>query len=179
MFSHRSFLSSAIAAVVVLALTAAAAAGVSPTRISTYHPTGLRGSTLHGSCWTSSNAVSRSDAYRCMVGNNIYDPCFRLGSNRVGCPSDLAANRGVFIDVPNFPSNPAQTPSAWAMELSNGLSCSVITGAGISGYPFGCGGSMTCSTPRRGSPRYTAMCGNANGGRVRSPRAYNVIQIWM
>jgi hypothetical protein len=32
--------------------------------------------TVTGYCWTSSNATDRTDAWRCMTGNYIYDPCF-------------------------------------------------------------------------------------------------------
>ncbi len=174
------FRSSALAAAaVVLALTGLAAAALSPTRVSTYHPAGLRGPTLHGSCWTDSNATARRDAYRCMVGNDIYDPCFTAGAHLVGCPNDVASNRGVYIVIPSFPSNPSGTPAPWSMELSNAAQCTVVTGTGIQGYPFGCTDSLMCSWPRRGSPRYTATCGRQTNDRVPSPRVYHVIQIWM
>lgn len=31
---------------------------------------------ISGYCWTSSNISSNPAAWRCMSGNNIYDPCF-------------------------------------------------------------------------------------------------------
>ena len=31
---------------------------------------------ISGYCWTSSNISSNPAAWRCMAGNNIYDPCF-------------------------------------------------------------------------------------------------------
>jgi hypothetical protein len=42
-----------------------------------------------GYCWTTSIGDSRSDAFRCFVGNFIHDPCFAntvVSSNFVLCP---------------------------------------------------------------------------------------------
>lgn len=48
---------------------------------SPWSPSGVRqgfvvSGKVKGSCWTHSLASDRSDAWRCMAGNDIYDPCF-------------------------------------------------------------------------------------------------------
>jgi hypothetical protein len=156
------------------------ASGATPTTVVMYHPANMRVvRLLHGKCWTGSIAAPRRDAFRCMTGNDIYDPCFEESATRVACPSDVLTNRGVAIAVPVLPSNPVTVPaSAWAMELQNHAACDVITGAGIAGYPFGCSGTLMCSSPHKIGSNYTATCANETAKGVGHARVYRVIKVW-
>ncbi len=68
------------------AVPVAAGAGTTSTRIETVYPWLSHGKlkagfkvagTVKGTCWTSSIAVSTSNAYRCMTNESLlYDPCF-------------------------------------------------------------------------------------------------------
>jgi hypothetical protein len=87
------------------------------TRVTTYVPIVPPGPAVSGSCWTRSIAApSRTDAYRCMVGNVIYDPCF------------APKRRGdVVCDV-----NPAMGVRGFALRLTKPLPVeATFTGGGI------------------------------------------------
>src|SRR5437868_7422416 len=94
-----------LSAIIVLAITMLAIqpAGAYPgkTNIITYKAAGMRmsGKAVKGYCWTGSLASSSANAYRCMVGNSIMDPCFFVSNKVVNCPQDLAANTGLVINL--------------------------------------------------------------------------------
>jgi hypothetical protein len=161
---------------------AAALSSNSPaaTMLVTYHPTHMRvARVLHGSCWTGSIAAPRRDAFRCMVGNDIYDPCFEQNARRVACPTDVRADRGIAVDVSSLPQNPVNAPaSAWAMELQNNASCGAITGAGIAGYPYGCTGPLMCTAPHEIHSSYVVTCIPENAKGAGHARVYRVTRIW-
>jgi hypothetical protein len=100
--------------------------------------------TVAGSCWTGSIASNRSDAYRCMAGNSIHDPCFALARDSVACPEDLVADSGIVMKLttplPAAQSPPAQ-PQAWALLLQGDAPCLRATGTlEDPDYPFYCKG---------------------------------------
>lgn len=106
---------------------------------------------VSGHCWTSSIASRRSDAFRCMTGNEIYDPCFKIGAKSVACPDEAALNTGILMNLTQ-PLPPAQSPppspQAWAMVLESGAHCSRATGTVDPGYPYYCSGVRgQCSEP--------------------------------
>ncbi len=115
---------------------AAAPAAVSQTEVITFEPGAPAGDAQEGSCWTNSLAVWRTEAWRCMVGNNIFDPCF-AGGDEVICGADP------ITDTPGFLLNlteslPASDLSAeaqaaenhaWMAELADGTICGFATGA--------------------------------------------------
>ncbi len=83
---------------VAVGTTAAASPARTPTRtkIVVYTPFTIDGQLTHGikvvktisgSCWTGSEGARRSDAWRCMSGNYIHDPCFSGPATWVACPS--------------------------------------------------------------------------------------------
>ncbi len=123
-------------------LVPAASLASGATRVIHFGPFGSHGgmrldyrasSTLHGYCWTESIASARSDAWRCMVGNRIFDPCFTNPSHsRVACADD-AFSRSVTLVVLDRPlprRGPNQSPPLpWALRLANGTRCQVATGA--------------------------------------------------
>ena len=144
-------------------------------------------STVQGNCWTSSIASGRSDAYRCMAGNYIYDPCFVYGSNSVACPTvGTGIEQGTVIDLTQpLPQAGSEAPGAappFALELANGDACNIETGAGIANFPFMCGGkvSLACespSAPVQGT--VYVQCGPINSqGQVPSTKPYGVAVIY-
>ncbi|MHB1930959.1 MAG: hypothetical protein ACYDEN_03920 [Acidimicrobiales bacterium] len=95
------------------------------------------GGTVRGTCWAPSIAVSTADAYRCISGNAIYDPCFaRTASARTGqlaCAVDPWTKVELFdlgkpIGKGAVHSN--GRPVVWADRLANGVSCTLDTGTG-------------------------------------------------
>lgn len=90
-----------------------------------------------GYCYTGSLSAGRDDAWRCFVGNYIYDPCFSSAVARgvVVCPN-LQVNGGIEIRLtrrlPQGMANPAP-PSLheqpWNIELTSGRHCAFSSGA--------------------------------------------------
>ena len=105
-----------------------------PTQIIKYAvPSSLPTSSVSGYCWTGSIAAPyRADAWRCMVGNSIQDPCFTAAGGSVFCPEDPANNAGMLIKLTKplpAPEAAAGTGNwAWRLELANGVFCEPFTG---------------------------------------------------
>ena len=168
----------ACVAVLVLSFAAAATANAKTggTSIHLYTPfnggvtaKGVRiAKTVTGYCWTTSSSDTRSDAYRCFVGNFIHDPCFanNLGSaNYVLCPLSFPGSKVLRIRLTrslpaaNPSSNPMRYPP-WALQLAGGRWCEILSGATgvIAGVRinYGCaGGGILLGNPRRGSKTWT------------------------
>ena len=106
---------------------------VAETALITYLPE-LPDATQEGSCWTTSIAAfGREDAWRCMVENSIYDPCFQLDDGTVVCGADPVTGEVGFQLVLTEPlpesDLPADAvPSAWMVVLADGTFCSRATG---------------------------------------------------
>jgi len=111
-----------------------------------------------GSCWEHSLAIGHSNAYRCVVGNEIHDPCYRLSDRSVACGG------GLRIVVPSLPNDaPAESHLAY-FTLDNGVRCVRPTGTSWPDYPYGCGQHLQCSEPHPKSLEgpmddYYAVCG--------------------
>ncbi|MCW2685361.1 MAG: afsK7, partial [Mycobacterium sp.] len=91
-----------------------------------------------GHCWTSSETTPRHDAWRCMTGNYIYDPCFSSPrtATLVLCPVEPWRNRGVKMRLTRaLPGAMANHGSLtvrnqpWALELYDGRKCVLAGGA--------------------------------------------------
>ena len=94
---------------------------------------------MTGTCFAGSFADSgRSDAWRCMSGNKIYDPCFAgfegarpvvacLSSPTTGVAVVLTPTGGVPVQEANRKNLLTSLP--WSLELVNGASCGLLTGA--------------------------------------------------
>jgi hypothetical protein len=117
------------------------ALGAQSTRVVMYAPFGSGGlhagytvtSKMHGDCWTGSIASQRPDAWRCMVSNSIYDPCFSNAAlTSVACPTNAFSKSVVLIvldkPLPVKERNKGGS-SPWALSLSNGARCYMATGA--------------------------------------------------
>jgi hypothetical protein len=64
---------------IVIALmcgSALAAAPAQKTDVTVFQPAVPAGPSRTGECWTDSIAVARAGVWRCMLGNEIRDPCF-------------------------------------------------------------------------------------------------------
>lgn len=133
-----------------------------------------------GYCWTNSIASQRSDAYRCMVGNAIHDPCFALGAGSVACPLDLAANSGLLISLTKPLPAAASNANAFQMQLASGARCGIGTGTTIPDYPFYCTGNLVCSAPPPGPPHDAVFvrCATAANGKVGKAGSYLVTTLY-
>ncbi len=87
-----------------------------------------------GHCWTGSIVVPVANAYRCLVGNEIADPCFapqhRDRPGTVACvTAPWLAARVVTLTHP-LPETTSRGHAAnpWALQLANGARCIAATG---------------------------------------------------
>jgi len=118
-----------------------------------------------GFCWVGSIADPyRTDSWRCMEGNAIHDPCFRLSDRKaVVCGANPATGTHGFKlnltkPLPESDAHPAPTdhPWPWLVELTDGTTCMRFTGTapfvdGQAGY-YGC--------PSQDKGRQTLLLGN-------------------
>ena len=88
-----------------------------------------------GHCFAPSQTASRSDAWRCVIGNLLLDPCFSSAKARgvVVCP-DRQVNSGISIRLTRALPRPAPRRSRslsdrpWNIELANGQHCLLSSG---------------------------------------------------
>ena len=124
---------------------------------------GLRaGPTLKGSCFSGSIGLPRPDAWRCMVGNEILDPCLQspkgTRSGLVCVVGDKGVRLRLMKTLPRaFRNRPETSFFAWRLALANGDVCQRFTGtaAGViqgHGLVYGCTSGGTTTEPTR-SPR--------------------------
>ncbi|HEY6356934.1 MAG TPA: hypothetical protein VIX35_01740 [Vicinamibacterales bacterium] len=168
-------------------ILSASSAGAGHTQVIDYHPTHMTVvKTVSGSCWEGSIAANRSDAFRCMTGNEISDPCFVRSATSVACPDIPTADSGLLIKLTTpLPQNHvsgAETP--WAMSVASNIRCRVGTGTVIPGFPYYCSSSLVCAVPSldKQSSEYFTECGvgeaSSSGPRVPSRKHYAVTVLW-
>jgi hypothetical protein len=173
------------AAVFALALLAAAVPALAAPTIAARTSTMIfNAKSMHvtaresGYCWTTSIASHRSDAYRCMTGNSIHDPCFTRSQRSVVCPTDLASNSGIEVSLtkPLPPPQRQAAANAWQMQLRSGEMCNIGTGTTLPGYPFYCSGTsnLVCSAPPPGkaSTAVFVHCARAKNGTIAAAGSY-------
>ena len=165
-----------VVVIVALALVSTAGASTAGTEIELYAPfsadtiaSGIQvGHVARGSCWTTSIADSRTDAFRCTVGNYIHDPCFASSPGGptvyVLCPMYTPAAKVLRINLTKaLPSHaggsdPMHYPP-WAIQTATGKWCTAITGATsmVAGMrvSYGCiGGGVLLGSPHRASANW-------------------------
>lgn len=82
-------------------------------------------------------AVGRPDAWRCMVENTIYDPCFALDETHLMCrPNPIVDDIGTYIEVtePLTEGTATETPEneqVWLFVLADGTYCTPLTGTSM------------------------------------------------
>jgi hypothetical protein len=123
------------------------------------------GATGRGYCWTASLAADTSDAYRCMQGNAIHDPCFAASTHAttVACFLDPWHSVTVLRLTRRLPSHgrrPSGPVLPWAIVTSTGLHCVFLTGAtapmGGERINYGCtDGSYLLGNPNTSQPLWT------------------------
>jgi len=76
---------------------------------------------------------NRADAWRCIVGNEIYDPCFsaRPHATSVICDASPTKPAGFILKLAApLPTHlPASDKQVWMMRLGDGVMCGFLTGA--------------------------------------------------
>lgn len=130
--------------------TPSAAQDVTETKVIHFTPALPNTEAREGYCWTASLADRRADAFRCMIGNQIFDPCFVLEGDKVVCGANPVTKEPGFPLKLTQPLPAARSPSngadnwAWMVELADGTVCSFLTGAtgGFEGkrLNYGCSG---------------------------------------
>lgn len=125
-------------------------------------------STERGSC-QGSNLLARSDALRCFLGNNIYDPCFSAQSAtpRVICatgPDDHQAVEVTLTEALPPIRDSAGDPtsgSPWTLTLVDGQTCGSLGGAtttlGGQRLNYGCDRGDIYGDVDRSSPLWTVL----------------------
>lgn len=131
---------------------------------------------VEGTC--SGNAAAspeRPDAWRCSAGNEVLDPCFQtlMGDSKVlACAEDPFAADVTLLtltaDLPDPTVTDAPTFGGlpWALELSNGQRCTLLTGATapVAGMRvnYGCAdGAQVVGNVDRQGPRWRVFYGTA------------------
>ncbi len=105
---------------------------VTSTEVINYTPTEIPSETQAGSCWTNAIGLDREDAYRCMVGNQIFDPCFVVDEQpTVVCGADPTTGETGFVlelTQPLPPPDVGNLAMPWLIELADGTICGLMTG---------------------------------------------------
>jgi hypothetical protein len=139
------------------AITGGLAAGVKATRSGS------------GSCWEGSVEDQRSDAWRCTVGNYLYDPCYSGPPKLVACPRDALGHRVLVIHLTApLPRGKADPPLNTAralpvrVRLTNGRLCGFSGGAtatiGGMRLNYACPhGAWLVGGPDRSTPIWTIL----------------------
>lgn len=191
-----------LAAVVTLAVIPAwAQAGATPrTAVTLYQAFTPSGQIIphvrveSGYCWESSVVSARYDAFRCFVGNYIYDPCFSppVGSQTVVvCPTpwnDTAIAISLTKPLPaSFNHAAASTAmQPWAVQTTSGQDCVFASGAtavshGVRENYFcgtGTGGAALWGYPARG-PAWTIRTTPVDATSVSGARRVTLRRVWI
>lgn len=119
-----------------------------------------------GVCWTNSIAAPREGAWRCMAGNEIFDPCFAFGP-AVVCGVNPAADQQGFRLVLDRPllstlAVSAEADTGWLIQLADGTICNRATGA--RGMVDGQMTTYYCTSKRNDDS--AAVLGELRTGRV-------------
>lgn len=89
---------------------------------------------LQGECLTHSQVSPREDAWRCMSGSRLFDPCYvrtYVKRNEVICPTAPWLQAGIQIALGHELPQPTVEIDAyqqlpWAMQLVNGKYCKLV-----------------------------------------------------
>ncbi len=143
---------------------------------------------LSGTCVAP--GVAGTTSYRCFAQpqSTIYDTCFappNATSGALECVADPSAPEAVEFDAGALPAAlfgaPATRP--WAMQLSNGQVCILVSAAGGGLGPFACptpGATSSvadCHGPQPAVPWWSAAC-QAQESASSAFSAVRVVKIW-
>ncbi len=161
----------------------AATASSVRTQVMHYVPAKPDASTAQeGTCLAGSVALpARADAFRCMTGNAIHDPCFQLADGSLVCDANPATGDAGFLltltgslpaaNAPSADQSATAAKSAWLVQLADGTVCGVNTGAtgGVNGERanYGCPSNEWIFgdlIPGDATTPWTAVLGRLNVG---------------
>ncbi len=140
MFQQRTRLGLSVLLLTALAAIQGWAGGwpLTETKIIHYVPGSPAAESREGRCWTTSIAIPRPDAWRCMVGNQIFDPCFALADGKsVECGANPWKSKPGFrlnltepLPKPDITAQTAAlaAKSCWLLVLADGTVCTPATG---------------------------------------------------
>jgi hypothetical protein len=148
---------------------------------------GFQVRTAKGSCWVSSELATRTDAYRCTIGDVIYDPCFSsqysASLNKVACPTSPKEMQVIELTDP-LPEqlNDEGELQVWMLILGNGDQCNSGIGAGPD--PRGdlylsmtCeSGSLIWGNPDKSSSAWTVQASKDEKGPLSTMQVTEVYQ---
>ena len=180
-----------ISAAAALVLAASAAGSSQTTRVTNFRAYLDRGPapgltivrTAKGECFAGSIADARSDAWRCMVGNYVSDPCFSdpAVASWVLCPLDGTPFGTKLLRISlakSLPKNLGNKGAAgqgnpWAIKLPGGKICTALTGATSSFHGrrvnYSCGRrAFLAGSPDRSKPTWTITLGTGPKSRART-----------
>jgi hypothetical protein len=183
----------AVAGVMTMPAAATAHSRTTATIFQAFAPDGaptLNTRPKSGSCWTGALTIARSDAWRCLVGNYIYDPCFSSSQAQgvVICPN-LQVNGGVEIHLtkrlPRGMGNtgtPSLNDQPWNIQLTNGHHCMLSSGATnvVHGkrLNYFCGGGLKYGLwgfPRRNGEPWTILVGPFTATSLHAQRSIRAV----
>jgi hypothetical protein len=135
-----------VLAITLMALTAGVAWAASSTHAHIYEPFNSAGKpvghvthTYTGSCYSGSLSSPRKDAWRCISGNALLDPCFSSSKAKhfVLCPvtgpwSSKVVKLKLIKKLPKAQggkANPSTHGMPWALVTVKGWKCQLDTGA--------------------------------------------------
>ena len=148
---------------------------VQKTEVSVFQPPVPTGPSRSGECWTDSIAVARTGVWRCMLDNEIHDPCFSSPGlkDAVICDADPSRKNPGFVvkltkPLPKPSSDEPPNPRPWLVKLADGTSCEIETGTismvdGIA-LPYDCSDSHECNDS--GCPYMTGLAEHFQAGKV-------------
>jgi len=150
------------------------APAIDATSVNIIQPVIPNNATVPGDCWTSSIASPRNDAWRCMVGDEIHDPCFATTNNKlVVCydnPTDANAHIAISLTkpLPAPNNNSSQKYSPLFLKLTDGSVCTPFTGTlsivNKMIISYGCSDSKPCDS--NGCQYLTGLTGRAQQGKT-------------
>ncbi len=122
------------------------AAGPATTQVQVYEPWAPSGlahgfrshATVNGRCFSTAITSARDDAFRCMSGNYLLDPCFSNPYQSSGAPVQVACPYpspdsvtiiSLSSALPTLPASQASTPTPWLLILTAGQKCWSTAGA--------------------------------------------------
>lgn len=104
------------------------------TEVINFHPE-VSSEKKTGSCFSTSVTAPAKTAYRCSVGNEIYDPCiFATDGKTLVCGADPVKKMPGFVleltsPLPESDTDDESLTNPWLIELASGRVCSFAQGA--------------------------------------------------
>jgi hypothetical protein len=162
---------------------------VRATNVVIFHPSGTPKTSANGNCdMGESSALDRADAWRCIAGNEIYDPCFSAmpHATSVICDASPAKPAGFILKLAKpLPTHlPAHNRQVWMMKLGDGVLCGFLTGAtggiGQQRINYGCADkTYVLGDPQaQGKVWYATQATLVSGEKASAIWAISIATIW-